>query len=163
MNDRAALAESSFERLAEIRGDITSPVLERYYSANPGARESFKHHGLDNVPELEGRMVSETIFLLMQWAADARVMKIEQGTTICHHQDTLEVGPRWYLGLIDAVLEELFSTIPLSETHEREMWFSVREEIANFIDSVRPEFIRADNGGPLPPFSVAKRGVEQAD
>ena len=161
MHQRTDLAERSFERLAEARGDITAEVIERYYASCPGARGSFAHHGLDNIPELEGRMVSETAYMLMHWAADPTTVRIEQGTTICHHQDTLEVGPHWYMGLIDAVLEVLFETIPDSEQREREIWGEIREEIASFIDSVRPEFWRQENEGPLPPFPLAKPDLAQ--
>ena len=154
MTDRAAIAEASLERLAEAKGDITVEVIDHYYRACPDARASFEFHGLDNVAELEGRMVSETVFFLMQWAADPATTKISQGTTICHHQDTLEIGPRWYLGLIDAVLEVLWETIPASNATEREMWLAIRTEAAEFIDSLRPEFVRTDTDGVLPPFAA---------
>lgn len=154
MSDRAALAETSFARLAEEKGDITQQVIEQYYRACSGTRESFEHHGLDNVPELEGRMVTETAFLLMHWAADPAATRVEQGTTICHHQDTLEVGPHWYIGLIDEVLTVLFETIPVDADDERVMWRTIRAEIAAFIESVRPEFWRKEDQGRLPSFEL---------
>ncbi|GAA4036511.1 hypothetical protein [Parerythrobacter jejuensis] len=153
MSNRPAIAETSMERLAELRGDITKDVLEIYYRRFPDARESFRVHGLGDVAELEGRMVTTTAFNLLTWAQDRPVAMIEQGTTIVHHHDTLLVGPQWYLGMIDAVLEVLFETIPTSATEERALWFRVRAEIADFIDSVRPEFWRPDKDGALPPFS----------
>lgn len=155
MAERSTLAERSFERLAKQRGDITEDVLERYYTRYPDGRASFEHHGLGNRAELEGRMISTTAFLLMQWAQDPASTRIEQGTTIVHHQDTLEIGPRLYLGLIDAVLEVLFETIPEDSAEERAFWLSLRGEIAGFIDSVRPEFWREDKDGPLrsPPYA----------
>ncbi|TNE59809.1 MAG: hypothetical protein EP341_01905 [Sphingomonadales bacterium] len=156
MQDRSMLAERSFERLAEIKGDITQAVLETYYRAHPDARASFEHHGLGNTAELEGRMVAETVFLLMQWAANPRNAQIEQGTTICHHHDTMEIGPRWYLGLIDAVLSELLDSIPATERDEVRVWESIRSEIAEFITSVRGEFIKPDKDGELPPFIHAQ-------
>ncbi|MFN2101099.1 hypothetical protein [Altererythrobacter sp. MF3-039] len=154
MSDRGALAETSFARLAEEQGDITRQVIEHYYRICPGARASFAYHGLDNVPELEGRMVAETVFLLMQWAADPTPTQVEQGTTICHHQDTLEVGPHWYIGLVDAVLAVLFETIPADADEERAVWRAIRVEIVAFIESVRSEFWRKEDEGPLPPFDL---------
>ncbi len=154
MSDRATLAEASFARLAEEKGDITRQVIEHYYRACQGARESFEYHGLDSLAELEGRMVSETAFMLMQWAADPTATRVEQGTTICHHQDTLEVGPHWYIGLVDAVLVALFETIPADAEEERAMWRAIRAEIAAFIDSLRPEFWRKEDDGPLPPLGL---------
>ena len=152
MIETVSLAEKSFTRLAETRGDITQDVLEIYYRTLPAGRESFIHHGLGNVPELEGRMVTATAFLLMQWAEDPWTAKIEQGTTIVHHNDTLIIPPLLYLGLIDAVLEVLLPTIPEDCDDELAMWQRVRGEIASFIESLRDEFWRKDESGPLPPF-----------
>lgn len=152
MSERAALAEASFERMAEAKGDITRAVIERYYRMLPDARASFEHHGLGNTAELEGRMVTETAFLLIKWAENPQVAKVEQGTTIVHHQDTLVVGPHWYMGLIDAVLGELFDTIPADAGNERQLWLQIRREIAEFVESVRCEFWRKDESGPLSEF-----------
>ena len=154
MADHSDIAERSFERLADAKGDITAEVIARYYENYPDAKASFEHHGLDNVPELEGRMVTETAFLLMQWAAAPAATKLEQGTTICNHQDTLEVGPHWYIGLIDAVLEVLFETIPEHASDERTMWRNIRSELTELIETVRPEFWRKENEGPLPPSPI---------
>ena len=157
MAGRMALAETSMARLAEQKGDITAPVLERYYRHMPDARTSFIHHGLGNQAELEGRMVAETVFLLLRWAENPAIAKIEQGTTIVHHQDTLVIGPHLYIGLIDAVLGELLETIPPGAQDERELWLTIRAEIAGFIESVRPEFWRKDDSDPLPAFPAAAK------
>lgn len=155
MVERAELAETSMTRMAEAKGDITEAVLERYYRQLPEAQASFAHHGLGNTAELEGRMVAETAFLLLKWAESPAVAKVEQGNTIVHHQDTLVVGPQFYIGLIDAVLYELFETIPADAREEHELWLAIRAEIAAFIEEVRPEFWRKDDSGPLPAFSPA--------
>ncbi|TNE33667.1 MAG: hypothetical protein EP350_03670 [Alphaproteobacteria bacterium] len=152
MIETASLAEMSFERLAEARGDITQDVLEIYYRKLPAGRDSFIHHGLGNVPELEGRMVAATAFLLMKWADDPWSAKIEQGTTIVHHNDTLMIPPSMYIGLIDAVLEVLLPTIPSDRESELALWRRVRDEIAAYIESLRDEFWRKDESGPLPAF-----------
>ncbi len=150
----AGLAELSLNRLAEAQGDITEQVLDRYYRRHPGARGSFEHHGVGDTAELEGRMVTATLFLMLQWAEDANRTRIEQGTTIVHHHDALEIGPQWYLGLIDAVLEVIVESIPGTKSAEIALWLRVRQEIADFIESVREEFVRADNDGGLPGFRL---------
>ena len=157
MIETASLAERSFGRLAEARGDITRDVLEIYYRQIPSGRESFVRHGLGNVSELEGRMVAATAFLLMKWAEEPYSARIEQGTTIVHHNDTLEIPPRMYIGLIDAVLEVLLSTIPQDCPQELALWVRVRGEIATYIESLREEFWRKDQSGPLPPFPEPDR------
>lgn len=152
MRDECALALASFERLAELRGDITREVIELYYARFPDARASFERHGCGNCAELEGRMVASTVYLLFEWVEQKSTARIEQGTTIPHHNDSLEVGPRWYLGLIDAVLVILFETIPPDCADERRLWLRVRSEIAGYLDQLRSEFWRADHEGPLPGF-----------
>ncbi len=86
----------------------------------------------------------------MQWAEDPYSARIEQGTTIVHHNDTLEIPPRLYLGLIDAVLEVLFTTIPPHAERETTLWRRVRNEITQYIEQLRDEFWRKDQSGPLP-------------
>ena len=54
--DRSELAQRSLERLAELGGDVTRPVLDAYYARHPDARASFEHHGLGHTAELEGRI-----------------------------------------------------------------------------------------------------------
>jgi hypothetical protein len=146
---RTRLGLAGLERLAEERGDITAEALERYYVRMPEARRSFEYHGLDDVAGLEARMVSETVFLLLRWIEDRSATMIDQGSTIVHHNDALEIGPRWYMGLVDAVLEVLLETIPAGAEAERRLWSDVRGEIAVFVDSLRHEFVRIVDREPL--------------
>ena len=140
--ERESLARRGLERLAEQRGDVTRDVLLRYYRAMPDARASFVHHGLSDVEGLEARMVAETFFLLLRWVEEPSSAQIDQATTIVHHNDTLEIGPRWYMGLVDAALDALHETLPGDAQDERDLWSDVRRDIARFVDSLRPEFLR---------------------
>jgi hemoglobin-like flavoprotein len=146
--DRAVLVRESLERLAEARGDITAEVLERYYAAQPDARQSFERHGLADMAGLEARMVAESVFLLLRWVEEPSAARIDQATTIVHHNDTLDIGPRWYMGLIDAVLDILLEAAQ-DTPKELEMWQTIRTEIARFIDSLRPEFLHTIDPQPL--------------
>ena len=141
--DRVALVQAGLERLAEQRGDITQAVLDRYYAEQAGARESFVHHGEGDLHGLEARMVSESIYLLLRWVEEPAAVRIDQASTIVHHNDTLKVGPRWYMGLVDAVLAIVLETVPEEAKQERATWMAIRSEIAAFIDSLRPEFLFA--------------------
>ena len=154
--DRSALAQKSFERLAEVCGDITAPVLEAYYREHPGARQSFVDHGLGETAKLEGRMVAESLFLLLTWTENQSAARIDHGSAIVHHNDTMRIPPHWYLGMVDAVLEVLLGTLPAEADDERDMWREVRSEFARFVQSLREEFVRSDGGAPLPAFPVAK-------
>lgn len=149
---RAELAERSLTRLAEQRGDVTAPILETYYTHHPDARASFEHHGLGQTAELEGRMVAESLFLLLTWVEDPATARIDHGTAIVHHNDTLHVTPHWYLGMVDASLEVLLESVPPDCTDELALWHEVRASFAAFVESLRSEFIRSDGGAPLPEF-----------
>ncbi len=146
--DRATLVRERLERLAEERGDITAEVLERYYAAQPDARQSFERHGLSDIAGLEARMVSETVYLLLRWVEEPGAVKIDQATTIVHHNDTLDIGPRWYMGLVDAVIDILLEAA-VDRPDERAAWRAIRSEIARFIDSLRPEFLHTIDTQPL--------------
>ena len=88
-------------------------------------------------------MVSESIYLLLRWVEEPAAVRIDQASTIVHHNDTLKVGPRWYMGLVDAVLAIVLETVPEEAKQERATWMAIRSEIAAFIDSLRPEFLFA--------------------
>jgi len=45
-DQKSMLLENSLERAAERLGDITEPVMNRYYASHPEARASFNEHGL---------------------------------------------------------------------------------------------------------------------
>ena len=147
--ERVALAHASLARLADQRGDVTVPVLERYYAVMPDARRSFIDHGLGDVAGLEARMVAESFYLLLRWVEEPSATRIDQATTIVHHNDTLAIGPRWYMGLVDAALEVLLETVPPEAVDEQAMWQELRREIALFIDSLRPEFLRTIDANPV--------------
>lgn len=153
---RSTLAETSLERLAESEGDVTQPILDAYFRKHPDAHASFVHHGLGATRELEGRMVSESLFLLLSWVEDPAAARIDHGTAIVHHNDTLLVPPHWYLGLVDAALEVLLASIPEDAEDERTLWLEVRGQFASFVESLRGEFIRSDGGAPLPAFADAE-------
>jgi hypothetical protein len=152
--DRSDLAQASLERLAEVGGDITRPVLDAYYARHPDARASFEHHGLGETAVLEGRMVAESMYLLLTWIEDPATARIDHGTAIVHHNDSLDIPPRWYLGLVDAALEVLLHTIPAAASDERALWLAVRDEFASFVESLRSEFVHDDGGDPLPRFEA---------
>ena len=162
MVERIDLAMASMERFVEQKGDITAEVLELYYARFPDARASFEHHGCGHTAELEGRMVNTVAFYLLNWIENPSGVLIEQGTTFPHHHDTLQVGPQWYMGLIDVVLIVLLETIPPENTDERDMWLDIREEIVQLFERLRTEFWRKDDDGPLPEFEPARENWVRA-
>jgi hypothetical protein len=61
------LLENSLGRAAEILGDVTGPVMEKYYTNHPKAKISFEEHGFGNGVKLEAEMVESIIYCLMNW------------------------------------------------------------------------------------------------
>ena len=53
------------------------------------------------------------------------------------------------MGLVDAALEVLLETVPPEAVDEQAMWQELRREIALFIDSLRPEFLRTIDADPV--------------
>ena len=85
MTVRTELAIATMERFAELKGDITSEVLDLYYTRFPEAQKSFEIHGCGQTAELESRMVTTTAFYLLQWIENPPGMNIELGTSVPHH------------------------------------------------------------------------------
>jgi len=144
------LAELGLDRLSSERGDVTGIVMQRFYRAFPDARASFEHHGLNDVAGLEGRMVAESAFLLLQWSENPAIARIDHGTAVPHHNDTLKIGPHWYMGMVDAFLTVLLETIPGDAIEEYSYWNAMRDEIAGFFVSLREEFVLTDLGAEIP-------------
>lgn len=134
MTTRHHLSQSSFERLANMRGDITQPVLDLYFARHDKAQGSFSFHSPHAAHALQAEMVECSIFFLMQWAENPAAAKFEYSASIARHVETLAVGPNWYFGLIDAVLGVLMPSIPDDAQEERALWLSIREEIMIFFD-----------------------------
>ena len=70
MDDRQAkraLVERGLERAGEAIGDITAPLMARFYAAFPDAEASFDHHGLGRRALLEAEMVGNVVYYLMTW------------------------------------------------------------------------------------------------
>ena len=70
MDDRQAkraLVERGLERAGDAIGDITAPLMERFYAAFPDAEASFDHHGLGRRALLEAEMVGNVAYCLMTW------------------------------------------------------------------------------------------------
>lgn len=96
-NDRVV---ESFERAAEVAGDITPAVYEHFYLRCPAAREVTAH--LD--PHMKGRMLEEVIELLLQPpdAIDDAQLAFETSNHRSYGTD-----PSHYRPLLEAVRDSL--------------------------------------------------------
>ena len=119
------LLEASLERAATILGDVTEPVMARYYASHPRAKISFQEHGLGNSVKLEAEMVESVIYCLMNWHDRPEEIRIMFGSTVPHHKHALNVSSEWFAGLIDAAITIISDTVPEASADE----LAVRAEI----------------------------------
>jgi len=131
---RLASVEQSLSRAAERTGDITVPVLDRYYGRCPEARAAFDEHSLGNRAWLEARMVENSLHCLLRWFECPGEIEILLAGSVLHHSDILDVPPMLYSELIDATAEVVAETIPPENAREREVWDTLRRELQELVD-----------------------------
>jgi hypothetical protein len=140
MQDRAAklaLVERSLERAAGAIGDITAPLMARFYAAHPAAEASFEHHGLGKRALLEAEMVGNVLYCLMTWFERPEEIRIILYDSVPHHQETLKVEAGWYEGMLWAGIELIEETLPLDAADERAAWEEMRAGLAETIAKAR--------------------------
>jgi hypothetical protein len=135
--DKLRLMDASLERAAEAVGDITGPVMARFYEAFPPARASFEHHGWGQREKLEAVMVENALYVAMTWLDRPSEVRILLGGSVPRHQDTLAVAPDWYRGLVDAAIDVIVESIPPHELAELEVWKTIRRGLGDEIEASR--------------------------
>ena len=126
---KKALLESSLERAADALGDITPHVYEDYYARFPEARTSFELLYPGGAKLLEGEMVSQALYCLMEWFDSPGEIEIILLGTVPHHIETLGIQPYLFKELIVAVCDTIQATIPAEEAGERAIWAELRSEM----------------------------------
>ncbi|MBQ0770729.1 hypothetical protein [Parasphingorhabdus sp.] len=127
------LLESSLERAAELLGDVTGPVMAKYYASHPQAKIAFTEHGLGNSVKLEAEMVESIIYCLMNWYDRPEEIRIMFGSTVPHHEHALHVSHEWFAGLIDAAIEVICATVPESREDELQVWNEIRSGLKTLV------------------------------
>ena len=143
---KKALLQSSLERAAGQLGDITPHVMASYYARHPEARERFEVLHSGNPRRLEGEMVEQVLYCLMEWFDSAGEIEIILVTTVPHHIDTLHIRPGLFIDLIAAVCETVVSTIPPDRADERGVWAELERELSR-LSSSSAEYALTDGGG----------------
>ena len=140
MHDRQAnlaLIERSLERAGEAIGDITAPLMARFYAAHPAAQASFEHHGLGKRALLEAEMVGNVLYCLMTWFERPEEIRIILYDSIPHHQETLKVEAGWYEGMLWAGIDLIEDILPEDADDERAAWAAMRAGLAETIAKAR--------------------------
>ena len=133
--DKQAQIEKGLERAAETIGDINQPVMDRYYRTYPEARQSFLKHGLGATRQLENEMMDNVLYCLMMWFERPAEIVILLGTSIPHHEETLDVDHSWYSGLISAAIDVITGTIPAANDEEHAIWAEMSNNLTDIITS----------------------------
>lgn len=131
---KRALVERSLERAGDMLGDITQPLIDRFYAAYPAAQASFEHHGLGKRGLLEAEMVGNVLYCLMIWFERPEEIRIILYDSVPHHQETLKVEADWYEGMLYAGIDLIESILPEDATDERAAWQAMR---AGFAETIR--------------------------
>lgn len=131
--DKNALIEQTLHRAAEQIGDITAPVMARYYERHPRARAAFDTHGRGNRPQLEGEMVERALYYLMYWFESPGEIEIALSGSVIHHNDTLLIPPQWYGDLIKATADAIVATIPPGNETELAAWEELCNDLADVV------------------------------
>jgi hypothetical protein len=134
IEEKKALLNSSLERAAEQLGDITEKVYARYYERFPEAQQRFAELHPGGQHRLEGEMVEQVLYCLMQWFDCPGEIEIILLTTIPHHIDTLHVKPAFFSELMTTVCETIIATIPPGESGERAVWDELQETMQTLCD-----------------------------
>lgn len=132
-----ALVERSLERAGDALGDITAPLMARFYAAHPAAQASFEHHGLGKRDLLEAEMVGNVLYCLMTWFERPEEIRIILYDSVPHHQETLKVQPDWYEDMLYAGIDLIETTLPANAHDERAAWAAMRAGFAETIARAR--------------------------
>lgn len=131
--ERLVLMEAALERAAETIGDLTGPVIARLYRRCPEAAEAFARLGLGDTSELEGRMVTTTLFCLMQWIEEPVMIEVIIHDTLPHHCLTLGIHPTVFRALAEETADIIIETIPADRPDERAVWLQLRSALLGVV------------------------------
>ena len=133
LETRKTLLTATLERAAAALGDITPLVYARYYAVHPEGRACFEENFPGGADKLEGEMVSQVLYCLMEWLDSPGEIEIILLCTVPHHAETLNVPPHLFTGLITAVNETVAESIPAEALAERAVWAELHGVLADVV------------------------------
>lgn len=129
------LVERALERAAEQLGDITAPVMARFFARCPDAEASFAHHWPQNPERLQAEMVDNALYCIMVWYERRAEIEIIIYTSVPHHAETLKIPSHWYRELLAATVDVLAETCPSGAAEEAAMWADLRAALTGLVDA----------------------------
>jgi hypothetical protein len=131
---KLAMVEDILFRAAEDIGDITAPVMENFYHRSEGGRELFELHSR-HMDQLEGLMVEQSLYCLMQWFKSPVEIEILLSETVPHHKETLKIPTSAYKDLVLATADIIASSIPAGNSVETAVWTELCEQLVDAVDN----------------------------
>ena len=132
--NKKTLLDTTLTRAAEELGDVTAPVMVRFYRRFPDSLEAFETLWPGRRGVLEGEMVERALYCAMTWYDYPGEVEIVLLGSVPHHAETLKVSPDWYGGLLEALAETIEETIPVWAVAERRVWREVHGELAELVE-----------------------------
>jgi hypothetical protein len=126
-------------RAADTIGDITAPVMARFYRDHADARASFESLSNDGAAKLEAEMVETILYCVMTWIIRPSEIEIILTNTVPHHDQTLEIRPGWFDGLFDAVNVVIAGTIPADAQAEQQLWAKITDDLRAAVADARSQ------------------------
>jgi hypothetical protein len=132
---RQGVILTSLERVADDVGDITRPLIDRFYAVYPDARAAFSAPGLGSREKLEAEMVGNFLYFVMTWFERPGEIRHLLYTSIPHHAAALGVSADWYRGFIDCGIDLIIDALGDGVTAgtDRAAWEDMRAGIADAI------------------------------
>lgn len=132
--EKLALIDTTLERTAEQLGDITGPVLARYYQRCPEVKALFAELGRGNSAEIEGQMVESILYCFMVWFKSPGEIRILLSESVIHHLLTLGVTLEGFTHLLVSAWEVIAASIPAENSAELAVWSELRAGLQAIID-----------------------------
>lgn len=133
-NERQATLDSIMMRASDTLGDITPDTLSIFYHRYPDAKSLFEYWGGIRRDRLETEMIAQGLYCLMYFYDRPVEISIILRDTVPYHRLVLNVPPETFLGLIVALGEVIFDTIPASAKNEIQLWEDLQAKIREMVD-----------------------------
>jgi len=108
--DTIALIENSLTLAAERLGDITPLVMENFYARFPACQAVFERLSLGKPHEMEGEMVTQTVYSLLAVVEQPEATGIMLDEEVIQHQ-YYEVPVEYFNGFIDSTVDVILAAI----------------------------------------------------
>jgi len=152
--EKQDIVNAILERAAEQVGDITGPVLERFYQECPEAHQLFKLLFPLDPCRLEAEMVEQSLYCIMHWYTSPDEIEIILLESVPHHAQTLNISATVFKSLLHATTEVIRSTIPANHQTQIDVWDeaftrleAIIEKACGYIHMDKQEGVRSVGAG----------------